>query len=452
MAFVLLAILIALTVAAYRFGGKDLLSPWFLMCLITLVSFLLVLFNYAKWEVTIYPKFVLYIVTALCSFGFGCLLIKLSCPTAFSRKTQRLSIAEAVVAIKYPALLVAVFSLFVTFGYIGSMFLGARNALGGGSFTAVLRAIYNVQYDPGFLFNQMMEISVALAYVSVYQLFSRIARRGDRTSIFLLLIPIVDALLVCLFSTDRNKFLQFAIFIVVMFMLFYRENTKRSHSNRFIVVIVALIGVAIVVLFFLLGKSKQYTSSFLDQISIYGGSGLYCFNLWLEDFQGPYLYGQSMFGTPISVIEYVLQTIGLHVDFGGIGINPIDEAIAFTTANGYYFNSNVYSAMRVYVEDFGYLGMMFVPFALGLFYQWLYSRVKRKKYSCWWILYAILISPVIYFPILERLFRRLHFGFLYELVWPSLLYYLLLVMPRRRRAAREKARQTCCRRGENRES
>lgn len=450
MAFVLLAILIALAVAAYYFGGKDLLSPWFLLCLATLASFSIVVLNSVKWEVTIYPKFVLYLLTALCSFGFGCFLIKLAHPEAFSRKPKKLPIAEAVPAVKYPALLVAILSLLVTFGYIGKIFLMARGAIGGGSLTAIFRQLYEAKYEPGFLFNQMMEISVALAYVSIYQWFSRIARRGDRTSIFLLLVPIVDALLVCLFSTDRNKFLQFAIFFVILFMLFYRENTKREHPTRFIVLMVAMLGAVVVVLFFLLGKSKQYTSSFLDQISIYGGSGLYCFNLWLEDFQGPYLYGKSMFTTFLSIVEYLFGMLGIRLDLGTI--NQIDEAIGYTTSGGYYFFSNVYSAMRSYVEDFGYLGVLLVPFVLGLFYQWLYCRAKCRKYSYWWLLYALLIYPVIYFPILERLFRRLHFGFVYELVWPSLLYYLLLIRPRRKRTAKRGEPQICYRRGEKREN
>ena len=76
MAVLMLIIFLALLATAYLFGKRDLLSPWFLLCLAMLTSYLIVLLNYNNWEVKINGKFVLYITTALISFGIGAFVVK----------------------------------------------------------------------------------------------------------------------------------------------------------------------------------------------------------------------------------------------------------------------------------------------------------------------------------------------------------------------------------------
>lgn len=427
MAFVLLFILIILAIISYIRGGRDLLSPWFLICFATLASYSLVILNYSNWNVVIYPKFVLYLLTALLAFGLGCAVIRYFNPKEFSRKAERLPVPDSVATFRYPARVMLAVSLITTFGYIGKLLLS-----GGG-----LRAIYSSGYTPGFFFNQLMEISMAVAYVSVYKLFMRISSHKDKTNILLLLIPILDAFLVCLISTDRNKLLMFAIFAIVIMIMFYRENTKKAHSNRSIAIKVIIVVAIIALIFYLFGKTKQYTSDFSSQVGIYGGSGLYCFNLWLEKFDGPLMYGKSIFNTFLDILQYFLGLTGIKIDFNTF--SQIDETIVFRSQNGYLFVSNIYSGMRPYVEDFGYFGVLIIPFLLGLFFQWLYTRVKRNKYGYSWLIYAMLIYMIIYFPIAERVFRRLHLGLLYEIVWPTIIYYLTLGKARKKK--RSKANQ-----------
>ena len=179
----------------------------------------------------------------------------------------------------------------------------------------------------------------------------------------------------------------------------------------------------LVIIFFLLGKSKQYSSGILKSLSIYGGSGLYDFNLWIADFDEPFLYGQSTFSTFIGVFNSIFGHLGLTLP--DAQVNRFDAFIEYQSSNGYVFSSNIYTALKPYVEDFGYFGVILFPFAIGMFYQKLYMRMRRSKYGYNWVLYCMLIYPIVFFPILEQLIRRFHLGFVYEFVWLTLVYYFV---------------------------
>ena len=185
---------------------------------------------------------------------------------------------------------------------------------------------------------------------------------------------------------------------------------------------VALMVIIVVIAFFVMGLAKQYKSSFLDSISVYGGSGLYNFNLWLESTGGGNVGGGSeTFGTFIRIISTLLKRVGIDIDIHTF--ERFYEFIIFRAENGYVYSSNIYSALRPFVADLGYFGAVFFPFLLGMFYQWLYLRAKRYKYKFSWAVYSMLLYPIIFFPVVEQLFNRFTLGFVYELVWLAIIYY-----------------------------
>ena len=96
MAILMLLILLILITIAYFFGKRDLLSPWFLLCLIILLSFTIVLANYSNWEIEIHGIFVVYVTTAVLSFGAGAAIVKVLSSGKIARinKTEKLSIYD----------------------------------------------------------------------------------------------------------------------------------------------------------------------------------------------------------------------------------------------------------------------------------------------------------------------------------------------------------------------
>ncbi len=425
MAVLMLVIFLALLATAYFWGKRDLLSPWFLLCLAMLTSYFIVLLNYKNWEVRINGTFVIYITTALISFGIGAVVSKsfASKKLVATTSVERVSLKKELPQKNYPEIFFIVVSVMAAGLYCFKLL---SDVGGSGTISERIRHIYDsvvAGYSPGFAFNQCLELVIAIAYINTYRLFQEIYSRGRAFSIINLSIPLFIFIIAVMISSDRNIFLRFAIYFICLFVLFFRENSKKKNINKSIVFKVAFLLLLLMIIFFLLGKSKQYGSGIFRSLSIYGGSGLYVFNLWIEDFSEPLLYGQSAFSEFIKVFNSIFGHVGLTLP--DAQVNRFDAFIEFNSSNGYVFSSNIYTALKPYVEDFGFFGVILFPFAIGMFYQKLYMRMRKSKYGYNWILYCMLIYPIVFFPILEQLIRRFHLGFVYEIVWLSLVYYFV---------------------------
>ncbi|MDE6505000.1 MAG: oligosaccharide repeat unit polymerase [Clostridia bacterium] len=424
MAILMLAVLAVFVFIAYITGRKMFLSPWFLLCAMTFATFIIVLLNYQNWEVDISGKFILYLTTALGAFGVGTAMINL---------TQKREVKHsAVLALKdvqykksYPANLFLILSLLLAVFYIVKLIADST----GNSFGEMLRDIYNKtaneDYSPGLIFNQFFQVVRAIAYINTFRLFLKFFSKSDKISFIKIIIPIIIFFVAALITTDRNIFLRYGIYFVCLWMFFYYNNfdyKKGKKINVRIIFGLVVMAAVIFLLFFIMGKMKQYTSDFTVSLSIYGGSGLNNFNIWINNFDGQLKYGQSTFTQLITTIGAILKPFGISLQGS---VNRIDPFIEYTSANGYFYSSNIYTALKPFVEDFGYFGVIIFPFLIGLFYQWLYVKAIKNKYSFSWIVYSFLIYPIIFFPILEQLFRRFHLGFIYELVWPLIIYVLV---------------------------
>ncbi|MDE6790955.1 MAG: oligosaccharide repeat unit polymerase, partial [Clostridia bacterium] len=297
-------------------------------------------------------------------------------------------------------------------------------------------------YTPGFLFNQMREIITAIAYVNTFRLMIRLfsGKNKDSISIIALLIPIVVFVAMVLVTSDRNIFIRYAFYFICLYVLFFRENCRKRNVNLRIIQKVIILGVILLLIFFLLGKLKQYSSGLTRVIGIYGGSGLYDFNLWIEDFKGPFLNGNATFTALLGSLKTIFGYIG--IDLNVETLNRFDAFIEYKSANGYIYSSNIYSAMKPFVEDFGYFGVILFPFIIGAFYQWLFNKMKKRKYGFGWVVYSMLIYPVLFFPIAEQLFGRFTLGFVYELFWLSVLYFAIFGKKKHRSVTRQSAKVT----------
>lgn len=426
MAFLMLIILVAFTLISYIFGKRSFASPWFLLCLIFLVSYSLLLFNYNNWNVKICWQFMLYVVTAIVAFGLGCCLVNcfnesLKIKSDGVKNSDKVDYVGKVISIKYPVNLFLVATALLAFLYI---FKILSDAGAGGSLTDKLRRIYEKgnEYSPGFIFNQCREVITAIAYLNTFRLLIRFYSKRDSVSFIKLCIPIFIFLVVVLVSTERNFFLRYAIYFFCVWVMVYKETHDKKNVNLKIFLHAVVILAVIVFLFFIMGKAKQYKSDFFRMVSIYAGSGLNDFNLWIKDYDGSLLLGQSTFTTFLDSFGSILGNFGIHVK---VSVSQFDPFIEYVSPNGYFYSSNIYTSLRPYVEDFGYIGVIVIPFLVGSFYQWLFNKTIKKKFSFSWIIYGMLVYSVIYFPIGEQLFRRFHLGLVYEIFWVMAVYWFV---------------------------
>lgn len=413
-----LIILILLTCYAYKISGKDILSPWFILCAMFLSVLIVVLLNTSKWEVTFYGYPVFLIICSLVMWGIGGGIgdlgkkrVKQNKSIKFYHRLQGY----------YPSFLFCIIS-FVSAVLYSLMQLQGINFNSG--ITVGIRQIYeNAINNQGgrFIQNQLFEIVAALGYLSIYRLLVKafILKKEDHLSYFVLAVPVFIFIYVTAIRTDRNIFIRACIYTAVLWIFFLRQRHMKNLNLKIIKRLALMLVVALVI-FYGLGKVKQYKSSFFDSMSIYGGSGLYNLNLYINK------YPSGIQNSGDSATFYTIKNVFARLGFiEKSSFERIDEFISFETNNGFFYSSNVYTALKTYYYDYGILGMLIFPFISGMLFEWFYRQINQKKigFSC--VLYAALVYPIIYYPILEQMFNRVHFGLVYEIFWLTSMFYMV---------------------------
>lgn len=409
---------------------RSLIRPSVVFLLSIVLASSIIMFNQRNWDVVLSSRFMLYTLTAIASFFIGTLvtdylLLRKKSPISDISK-------ETVSVLASPSKLLFYVAILAMIAYVFLIFRGIELSP---DVSFMLRQIYdrNVEHNGSntFIVNQLVKLLTAIANISFFQflLDKYVVKTGKGQ--WAHGVAILLFLLMAAISTDRNILLRFFIYCIVLWILFFTAQHKGKITQDHLkpLLKLALYLLLAIAIFYLFGKLKGYKSDFGRSISLYGGSGLYNFNLYLKDaFPIQYQWGAVTFRSFLGVL-------------GRLGIDSLvqkgpvfSEFIIYESSTGFMYESNIYSAMRPFVEDFGYGGVVILPFIMGLFFETMYSFTRKSQYGFSWILYALTIYPLAYFSILEQFFSRFHLGSLYEIGWVLILYWYI----RNRRVIKEK--------------
>ncbi len=393
---------------------KDYSSPAFLLSASFLMADFIFIWNIDNWDIQIYAKTIVYAATAMLSWWIGSVTVRL-----FSRRKNIVDYTETVTerTKSFGFEMFAFISLICTIVYLIHIFkvLGTNIQL-----INLFSTIYKnatTTNSGNFVMSQMREIPIAIAYVATFTL---LLARDKKVKIrkAALYLSIVLFLIICIFSTDRNVLLRYIIYVICLWILFIknREDISNRRRNKVIIKKVLIVLLISSLAFFGLGKIKHYNSNFERAIGIYAGSGLYNFNLTIND-EHELGYGKNTLGTIISTINIIKGERSNEVVHG--------KFITYRSSNGYVYSSNIYSALKQYEMDFGYFGVILFPMILGIFFEYIYILTKRKIYGFSWLFYSMCVYPILYFVIAEQFFGRMHLGRVYEIFWVAFFYFLI---------------------------
>ena len=164
----------------------------------------------------------------------------------------------------------------------------------------------------------------------------------------------------------------------------------------------------------LLGRSD---SNVFSSVSRYTGSSLAALNDFLNNFKGN---NNEYFGqNTLFSIYRILKRFNHNIP----NFYPSYEFSYFVN-----MRTNIYSAIRRYIEDYGILGHFFITFFLGMFYGIFFDyTVYDKKKNFLLIMYATLSFPIYEFSIEERVLQFLiPSGFLNNFIFIGVVYYFLV--------------------------
>lgn len=421
MIYFILITLLVVFFFEYKFQ-KCIIAPFSIFLLSFIGAVFLISLNVENWEVSLNDAFVIYIFTAIISFGLACFLTEsLFCFSKYKLYDDKHYNTRVLMHSKndYPINFLFLISMLCTFIYTYHLISSVGFT---SDVTLLLRSIYDAPKERNFLITQTREIVVAIAEISVFEILllkyiHNIIKIKKR-----IYIPIILGVVLSLISTDRNILLRFIFFSSCLYSIFIinRNMLKNKSINWRLLKKAFAYSFIFIGIFFAFGKLKGYTSNLERMVGIYGGSGLYNFNLFLESFNENNLrYGDETFSTLLNMIEYV-TSFGDHIIpyVGELGL------IVFRASNGYVYASNIYSAMCPYVIDFGFWGILFYPFLLGVIFEFLFILVKKNKFGISWLLYSYFCYSLFYFTIAEQFFIRFHLGMIYEIFWLFILFFL----------------------------
>lgn len=239
-------------------------------------------------------------------------------------------------------------------------------------------------------------VAEALFYCCSYVFFSRfLSREGSFAWQDLkYTVPLLAYLPLLILSAARLVLFQRVIFLVVLGgILYQRKHDFSLACKRRVLTCTVLSGGGFLLLFlafgFFTGKVTMDSNSFLI-LAHYGGLSLPALSVYLEStfLDSPYIgvttlwevYRKlSVFGMEIPDWREVMYVFLPFVSFNGI-------------------DTNVYTGLRRYIQDYGIVGMSLFMMIWGMVYTYIYEHVRLYAgKGIYLVLYASICWPLFWF-------------------------------------------------------
>lgn len=396
---VLFIILCILAIIYYNLFGKDVLSPSFITCCTYAISSLAAYISYdnaSSWNyVELKSKTVIYILIGIICFSIGELIVKF-----FSVKKERDGEKINYIKIDFLKNILCVCFIVITFFLI---YIQMISLTGQTSFSKIIveykihSAMYNADkvYKISSLYIQMYRISIVIGYIYLYTFINNmIYNRKNKKNIFYL-IPVIIAMILAILLGGRSSIVQYII-AAIFFYIILKNKVKKIMLGKFIIIGCLCLIIILPLFYFLLKVIGQTTRvNFVDYITFYLGCPLPCFDIFLSN---PILKSEH-FGENIFIgIQQILHKFNI------IDYYNIYQADWIRFGNG--LSSNVYSGFKVYIQDFGLIGLIFFQILYGFTFAKLYDWAKTKD-SRFLIFYGIISINLIDQIRTEKLFSSI---------------------------------------------
>jgi len=436
MIFILLFLLIMIMFIAYSLNSKDLLSPWVISIVMFTISVVVVIINYDYWDIDISAYTVLVIILALLAFGLGETLIRLVFISKMNKHShvdfQAKKEKEIFISSKY-IFLTCVFMIIISYSYYKHIYYlslvvgnpgGVESMLKYARIALINLNTYNTYNELNYFVSQGLIISQCLTYFFIYVFLYNTIFIKYRTRYLICLFPVIIYSLQIILSTNRIPFVRLIPFFLLTLFIFWKK--KNNWSNKLDIKIIKYsirTFLLFIVFFYLLGffTGKMENSSLRDTTSIYIGSPVVTLDIYLKSPPERDFFGkETLYG-----IYNILRKLNFNIPNYKPQLKPV------SWHNG---TSNIYTALRRYIQDYTIGGMLFIEFFIGLLYGGFLHKIKYNKI----IGKDILIYSMFFFPIIESAWdeRFLNIIFtartVYLYIYISIIYWFFIKIKQKR--------------------
>ena len=367
MIFLLLVSLLLLTVYEYYFKVRYLLHPAMVVLLVFDFSVLVAAANYSKLG-DIQADTVKVIIMGLLAFIFGANVTNMVSIKRYSKKSSLYEkgnqLVELFISENLTIILIA-FELIITI----LCFMEIKSMAGSGvmGFFSVISSARSAIYSGALISHSMLVqqgiyFCRAVTYVYIFYMYYNLIMHGIKPKIKEFIIPLlyfVQALL----STGRTEiiYIIYAILIIQYSITITKKRGAYFTDRRFIKKLVIVL-----ILFVVLGNIRNSGKRDIFQIiSVYVGSSIYALD--------KYIIGSGMnsnatfWGQETQPLYYsIMRAFGKDTHSTVATLSPIIIDVNVMT--------NVYTAFRRYIHDFGIAGLLIINVLLGCFFSLLFKH------------------------------------------------------------------------------
>ena len=372
--------MITITTSVYLLTHQKIISPCMLFMVPFSISSFWLIMNISRWSVELSYHTFFVIISGSISALFGMLLgthkwklhkknsMNLNGFKRYSSKEELSSSFFAIYSIielliSYMCLK-KIRSVVHRYGVYGSLSYEIYKYRNLGMYTTESTSL-GKWLDWAYLFN--MASGYILAYIIAYRIKNR-----KKLGIYLLL-SMLASLMTGLIKGGRQSAIQiiFAGIVYFLIIFFDGKKTRRLPLKKMvkIIVIILLLLVSFQTLGTILGRTVQ--ADFMQYLAVYLCGGIRNLNEWLKvPHELPDLFGKSTFHH-------------LYTYFGRKFNRPewiYNYDLPYLSANGKN-SGNIYTMFYGCIYDFGYIGLVVMPFIMGFITQKIYRKTQKVNYS-----------------------------------------------------------------------
>ena len=418
---ILLVTLICVGVLSFFVNRCDLMAPSNIVCGVFIIGTLFAWYKRPYWQFDYSQKTT---VVILCSIGFmigGAMLANVVVSWYGKKKTVRPQIQDGygleTEIIKnhrhwYEAntpsvgviIIVTIFAIATSWLYYKDIYENVcqvNSSLSMKEFAQVGAAVKRLSIDGDFQFRKynawLQYLRKGLAYGCIF-LYLNAGSESLKNHLkrSYLILPVIPFLFCCYITGIRTEFIFLIVYIVTLIGVMSLKGGKISIRQIAKVLVTALVALGILMSIWggtylvrhkitsLNQINNEIKKSMLNNFAVYCGGGIVELDVFLKNPPNE----RGVFG------EHTLQNVYAKLnrmggDFPDIGLH------IYKPSKAGKLKTNIYTAFRRYIEDYGMAGNYLICLCLGGFYTAFYRLTQRKKENPLYLMaYASLAFPL----------------------------------------------------------
>ncbi len=418
MSVLLLFSLILLLFLSYKLN-KSVVAPSFLVIAIFSLSTLITTIHTFDWHVNFSITTSLLILCSLAFFLAGEQLGK-NVSIEISAIKQEKGIIEKPIVIKpmYMFLVCVGMLVFAILYFNASIQLAYKVGYSGGDLALrYVRLAKTVGYTVDGVVGWLYIFATCVAYLLIYNTIKNIFKFKLPIRKFLLdIVSILLYMATTILTTGRTEIMYVCIYAFILYLVFSSKDKKHVLITPKVLGISILIVTVFFVSFYMLGNltGKSQIMNLEKTISVYVGGSIAALN----DFCDNIRFNDGPFG------QHTLFGVYTFLDNLGFDVKILERPLEFVRTGS--LTTNIYTALRRYLQDFGYVGCVAVMSFIGFFYGRLFHGFSRQTTDWRIILYSMSAFVLIEMAIEERFFMSLITPiFLYRIIIMYAIYFVI---------------------------